>query len=388
MVCVQSSICYGGVVTLYIMFDYLSGTAIMASIPDFVYYVPVLGEVNFTKIIFATGTFLLLTIFFWFIRKVFLVYLKALSKKTSITVDDALVRAIERIRSWVYIVVALYASLQFFVLPSIIDKITIGAFFFVLVWQVIEIATVFLKYAISRYLQNSTDEDGVVDPNAATASDMLTLIARIAFWSMGILFVLSNLGIEITSLIAGLGIGGVAVAFALQGILSDLFASFSLYFDKPFRVGDFIVIGADSGNVEKIGIKTTRIRTLQGEELVVSNNELTSVRVQNFKKMKERRIVMRFGIVYETPPEQIKVIPEIVKGVFDSITGAYFDRTHFVSFGDSALIFEVVYFVESADFTDYLDAQQAFSFALLEEFASRNITFAYPTQTIYTKAAD
>ena len=129
---------------------------------------------------------------------------------------------------------------------------------------------------------------GIIDPNTATASNMVGLLARVILWALGILFVLSNLGIEVTSLLAGLGIGGIAIAFALQGILSDLFSSFSLYFDKPFRIGDYVVIGQHSGTVEKIGIKTTRIRTLQGEELVVSNNELTTTRVQNFKKMQER----------------------------------------------------------------------------------------------------
>jgi len=161
------------------MFDYLSGSALAASTSDFIYQIPVFGEINFTKLIFATATFLLLTGFFWLLRKVILVYLRALAKKTAIIIDDILVQAVERIRTWVYVVVALYASLQFFNLPSIIDKINVGVFFFVLVWQIIEIATVLLNYAIAKFLAKSTDEDGVVDPNAATASDMLSLIARI-----------------------------------------------------------------------------------------------------------------------------------------------------------------------------------------------------------------
>jgi small-conductance mechanosensitive channel len=242
-----------------------------------------------------------------------------------------------------------------------------------------------VKFLTTNFLEKDEDNDGVVDPNSATASNMVTLMARIALWSLGVLFVLSNLGIEITSLIAGLGIGGVAIAFALQGILGDLFASVSLYFDKPFRIGDFIVIGTDSGTVEKIGIKTTRIRTLQGEELVVSNNELTTARVQNFKKMDERRIVTQFGITYETPQEQVHEVPGIVERIFNDLDGGRFDRAHFVSFGDSALIFEVVYYVESSDYTQYLNIQQAFNFDLLKRFAEIGIEFAYPTQTIYTK---
>ncbi|MCA9325000.1 mechanosensitive ion channel, partial [Candidatus Saccharibacteria bacterium] len=154
----------------------------------------------------------------------------------------------------------------------------------------------------------------------------------------------------------------------------------------PFRIGDFIVIGTDKGTVEKIGIKSTRIRTLQGEELVVSNAELTTARVQNFKKMQERRISTQFGITYETPQERVKEVPGIVQRIFEAQPKARLDRVHFASFGDSALIFELVYYVESSDYTEFMDIQQAFNFDLMERFAELGIDFAYPTQTIYTKA--
>jgi small-conductance mechanosensitive channel len=260
-----------------------------------------------------------------------------------------------------------------------------GVFLFAVVWQAIESATTLIRFLTTTFLEKDEDGDGLVDPNSATASNMVTLISKIVLWSLGLLFVLSNLGIEVTSLIAGLGIGGIAIAFALQGILSDLFASFSLYFDKPFRIGDFIVIGSDVGTVEKIGIKTTRIRTLQGEELVVSNNELTSTRIQNFKKMDERRIVTQFGITYETPQEKVREVPGIVERIFGDLEGGRFDRAHFTTFGDSALIFEVVYYIESSDYNQFLNIQQAFNFDLMRRFAELGIEFAYPTQTIYSK---
>jgi small-conductance mechanosensitive channel len=206
-------------------------------------------------------------------------------------------------------------------------------------------------------------------------------------WVLGGLFILSNLGIEVTSLIAGLGIGGIAVAFALQGILSDLFSSFSIYFDKPFRIGDFIVIGTDSGIVERIGIKSTRIRTLQGEELVVSNAELTTARVQNFKKMQERRIVTNFGITYETDAQLLRQVKSVVQDIFGCIDGAKLDRVFFTTFGDSALQYEVVYFVSSSEYAEFLRVQEEFNIALFEKFAELGIDFAYPTQTIYTKAS-
>ena len=250
-------------------------------------------------------------------------------------------------------------------------------------WQAIEIAACFIDYGAGRLLEKDADGDGQVDPSAATASHMVTLIARIVLWALGGIFVLSNLGIEVTSLVAGLGIGGIAIAFALQGILSDLFASFSLYFDKPFRIGDFITIGTDSGTVEKIGIKTTRIRTLQGEELVVSNAELTTARVQNFKKMQERRGSFQFGITYETPHDKVRSVNGIVERIYDAVEGARLDRVHFTTFGDSALIFDVVFYVDSPSYADYLDILEQVNFELMSKFAEVGIEFAYPTQMVY-----
>ena len=367
------------------MFDNLSANVIESYLPNLTYTLPFFGEYDFTRVVSAGIVFLALTALFWVIRMVLLQRAKALSKKTSGQFDDVIVGAIEGISAWVYTLVALYVALQFFTLPNTLDLIVTGIFYMAIVWQAITIATCFVAYFAAKFLEKDMDGDGEIDPGAATASDMVKLIAQIILWILGIIFVLSNLGIEVTSLIAGLGIGGIAIAFALQGVLGDLFASFSIYFDKPFRIGDFIVIGADSGTVEKIGIKSTRIRTLQGEELVVSNAELTSARVQNFKKMNERRIVSQFGITYETPQELVHKVPETVRDIFQSITGARLDRVHFTTFADSALLFEMVYFIESSAYGEYLDRQERFNFELMRRFAEMGIEFAYPTQTIYTK---
>ena len=368
------------------MFNYFSNDALTTILPNLTYTIPYVGAVDFTTVVAAAIVFIFLTFFFWLLRMVVLQRAKKLAARTKGNFDDVVIEAIENVRTWVYTLVALYASLQFFTLPSWADRMMTAIFLFTVVWQAIEIATVFVKYFATTFLEKDEDGDGVVDPNAATASHMVTLMARIVLWALGALFILSNLGIEVTSLIAGLGIGGIAIAFALQGVLGDLFASFSLYFDKPFRIGDFIVIGSDSGTVEQIGIKSTRIRTLQGEELVVPNTELTTTRVQNFKKMRERRISSQFGVTYETPQEKIHQIPGIVERIFADLDGARLDRVHFTTFGDSALIFEVVYYVESSDYAEFLTIQQAYNFDLMRRFAELNIEFAYPTQTIYTKA--
>lgn len=359
--------------------------SVSAMLPAMVYHVPFWGEVDIAPYTLVIGLFVVVTLFFKVLQSVIIVRLKALSKRTSTDVDDIAIQAVEDVRAWVYMLVALYISLQPLTLPSYVDVGLTFVVLFAVVWQAIEVAVHFIDYGAKRFLEKDEDGDGVVDPDAANASHMITLMARIVLWALGALFVLSNLGIEVTSLVAGLGIGGIAIAFALQGILSDLFSSFSIYFDKPFRVGDFIVIGNDMGTVERIGIKTTRIRTLQGEELVVSNAELTTARVQNYKKMDERRIVFQFGITYETPEEKVKAVPELVQKIIEGTEDVRIDRVHFSSYGDSALMFEAVYFVESNDYTLYMDRQEEINFGIMDAFAKEGIEFAYPTQTLYMK---
>jgi small-conductance mechanosensitive channel len=202
-------------------------------------------------------------------------------------------------------------------------------------------------------------------------------------WVFAALLILSNLGYDITALMAGLGIGGIAIALALQNVLEDIFSSLSIYFDKPFVVGDFIILGDDLGEVQKIGIKTTRIKHLQGQELVVSNKELTSTRIHNYGKMKKRRVVFDFGVVYDTPVKKLKKIPDIIKNVVESAGPTTFDRAHFKKFWESSLNFEVVYYITGSDYNAYMDIQESINLAIMEEFESMGVEFAYPTQTVY-----
>ncbi|MCA9360963.1 mechanosensitive ion channel family protein [Candidatus Kaiserbacteria bacterium] len=365
--------------------EYLSANAITALLPEMAYELPLFGVLDLRIFILSLSVFLALSFSFWLLRIIVLANLKRLSRLTTTDIDDVVIDAIKGVRPWVYNIIALFLALQFFTLPQLVANLLLAVFLFAVVWQIVEIAVCFVDYGTRRWLEKDEDGDGEIDPNSATASNMVALLARIVLWALGILFVLSNLGIEVTSLIAGLGIGGIAVAFALQGILSDLFASFSLYADKPFRIGDFVVIGNDSGTVQKIGIKSTRLKTLQGEELVVSNSELTTARVQNFKKMDERRIVLTLGVTYDTPYEKVKNINGMIEEIFDKVDGGRLDRVHFTTFADSALLFEVVYYVESSDYTDYLNIQQIFNHNLMKRFADEQIEFAYPTQTIFVK---
>ena len=358
---------------------------IIEQLGNWVYEAPMIGAVPVGKLLLAIGIVVALNVLFWLLRKIILVYLTNLSAKTATNFDDMLIAAVSGVRVWVYTIVSIQAALLLFSLPHWLDVTATGVFLFALVWQGIEIVVTVVDYVTNRYVAISAEGDIQAEANLGTIAELIRLIVRIGLWILGGLFVLANLGVNITSLIAGLGIGGIAIAFALQGVLSDLFASFSIYLDRPFRIGDYIVIGNDSGTVEKIGIKSTRLRTLQGEELVVANAELTSARVQNFKKMDERRIVATIGITYETPYELVENVPAIIKEAFDSFEGGRLDRVFFTSFGDSALLFEIVYFIESPEMKDFLEVQQRFNLMLLKAFNDRGIEFAYPTQTIYSK---
>jgi small-conductance mechanosensitive channel len=202
----------------------------------------------------------------------------------------------------------------------------------------------------------------------------------LAFALFGILAVFN---VDLSGVVVGLGVGGIAIALALQSILSDAFSAFSIYFDRPFEIGDFIVVGDYAGTVNKIGIKSTRIQLLQGEELIMSNKELTSQCVRNFKKLQRRRISFDLKVTCDTPIEKLKKIPEIVRNVTESIELAALDRVHFKQFGDFSLDFEVVYYIETGDYNQYMDIQQSLNYGIMEGFEKEGISMAYPTQKIY-----
>lgn len=204
-----------------------------------------------------------------------------------------------------------------------------------------------------------------------------TAIVVVAFMSL-----LANIGIDITTFVTGLGIGGVAVALAVQSLLGDVFGSFSIALDKPFEVGDFVVIDEFRGTIEQVGLKTTRIRSIDGQLLVFANTDLTKARIQNYKKMESRRVLFRLGVVYGTKAERLKEIPDIIKSIVEGKPNLRFERCHFLAFGDFSLNYEIVYYVNSNDYIVYCDLQQSINLDIANEFEKRGIEFAFPTQTI------
>ena len=314
------------------------------------------------------------------IQSLILTRLKKLAKKTKTDIDDILVNIVSHIKPPFYFVLALYISVRSLVLTDTLDKIIYVAFIVLLVVEAVSAAQKIIKFLLYRSLKK-----GGNDAQARTTAHTLTIIAKIILWSFALLLVLSNIGVDITSLIAGLGIGGIAVALALQNILSDIFSSFSILIDKPFEAGDFIKIGTDMGTVEKIGIKTTRIRTLDGQVLVVSNKELTTARVENFKKAEKRRAFFTLGVIYETPKDKLAKIPSMIKDIADKQNLVEFDRCHFKSFGDFSLNFEVAFYVNTKDYNTFLDVLEKINLEIFTRFNQEAISFAYPTQTLYKK---
>lgn len=238
-----------------------------------------------------------------------------------------------------------------------------------------------LSFWITGYMQKRAPEDAAT----ATTISALRFLGKLAIWSVVLLLALENLGMDITALVAGLGVGGIAVALALQKVLGDLFASLSIVLDKPFVIGDFIIVDEYLGSVEHIGLKTTRVRSLSGEQLVFSNNDLLSSRIRNYKRMAERRIVFSFGVVYQTARDKLVEIPGMVREIIEGLEMARFDRAHFKAFGDSSLNFEVVYYVLAPDYNVYMDLQQTINLELYRRFDEQGIEFAYPTRTLYVR---
>ncbi len=318
-------------------------------------------------------------IFIKIFRKIILKRLKKWAKETETTIDDFIVNSIiEKTAIPLLYFGVFYFSLNLLKLtPSlkkIINAFAIALLTFFSARLIIEV----LSYTFKIYWIKQGKKEALEKSLRG-----ILRIAKVLVWGLAIVFFLDNLGFKVSTVLAGLGIGGVAVALAAQAILKDLFSYFSIIFDRPFEVGDFIIVDDFLGTVEYIGIKTTRIRSLGGEQLVFSNTDLTDSRVRNYKRMEKRRVVFQFGVTYDTPVEKLKKIPKIVEEIIKSVKDTIFDRAHFFSYGDFSLIFEVVYYVLGSDYNKYMDIQQEINLKLKEEFEKERIEFAFPTQTLY-----
>ena len=313
-------------------------------------------------------------------RSVIIARLRKLSAKTRTDIDDLLTHIIDSVGGFFYFAVSFYIALRPLNFEESFFKIIGYLLFFIIVYYIVNTIQALIGYGAEKFVQKKKKRGQEFDESVV---DLLVKILKGIVWAVAIIVVFQNLGYDISALVLSLGIGGIAIAFALQNILADLFASFAIYFDKPFQVGDFIVVGKDMGTVKRIGIRSTRLQTLQGEELVVSNKELTESRVHNYKRMEKRRTVFSFGLTYETPTEKLRKVPAIIKNIMDNIELVDLDRAHFKEFADFSLNFEVVYYLNSSDYNVYMNIQQEINLRLKEEFEKEGIEMAYPTQTIF-----
>ncbi|QBS37552.1 mechanosensitive ion channel family protein [Thermaerobacter sp. FW80] len=306
--------------------------------------------------------------------------LAVLAGRTGTAWDDFLVELLQRrTGTLTLLVLAVWAGSQVLALPEPLAFRLRQIVGLALILQV----ALWANYAIGFFLSRAFQERGGEDEEVAAALAAAQLLSRVGLWTLVILVVLRQLGMDITALVAGLGIAGIAVGLALQNVLGDLFASLSIVLDKPFVVGDFIVVDNFVGTVQHVGIKTTRVRALTGEEVVFANADLLKSRIRNMKRMTERRVEFRIRVAYGTPVQQLERIPAMVREIIESQPHVRFDRGHLKQLGDSALIFEFVYFVTDPDYLLYMDIQQAINLAIYRRFAEEGIPFAFPTQTVH-----
>lgn len=334
----------------------------------------VIKDILIATIILFLGYFLLKVV-----KNILFRQLRKIVAKTATTLDDKIVEIIDK-----HIIPVGYFGLMYLIFVELkLDAILLGIFriFFVVAATVctskflIDLSRVIVHFYSEKYHHNSL----MIERNINALFPAL----RVLIWSLAVVFILSNLGFDIAAIIAGLGIGGVALALASQGVLQDLFSYFAILFDRPCEIGDLISIDDFMGYVEHIGIKTTRIKALSGEQLILANTDLTSSRVRNFKRMQSRQIIMKLRVIYETDNDLLAQAPKIIEQAISPLENITFDLVYFTEFGDYSLDFEVIYYVHSNELRQYRLAKHRVNLALKRAFTEAGLEFAYPTQLNY-----
>lgn len=311
--------------------------------------------------------------------------LAGLASKTRHYWDDVVATALASTKPTLLLLIAVFMGSNALELParwsSVLESVAVIA----LLIQ----GGLWMSAGLRAWLEARAQERADDDPGGVMTVNVIAIGVRIALWSIVLLLALDNLGVDVTALVAGLGVGGIAVALAAQNILGDLFASLSIALDKPFVLGDFVIIGDFLGTIEAIGLKTTRVRSLSGEQVVFSNTDLLTSRIRNYGRMYERRVALRIGVTYQTPRGELQAIPDIIREAIEEHPQdrVRFDRSHLDTYGDFAITFEAVYYVLSPDYAVHMDVKQDVHLRVHEVFEERGIEFAYPTQTLFVERA-
>lgn len=334
--------------------------------------------------LWALGAAIVLALVFNFILKRFVRGFASLAEKTETDLDDLVSALLEKTSIVLIIIFSVYVATFFLDLTQQVREFRKSVVIICLLLQVGLWGGGFIDYYVGKKLSRISSGSGA----SITHIRSLGFFAKSVLWIILVILTIDNLGFDPTTIIAGLGVGGIAVALALQNVLGDLIASLSIIFDKPFEVGDFIVVDDIMGDVEHIGLKTTRLRSLSGEQLVLSNNDLLQSRIKNYKRMNSRRIAFSLGVIYETSYENVERIPGLIKDIIESEEKTRFVRAHFSSYGDFSLNYDIVYFVLSPLFDDYMDIQQKINLKIFKKFSDEGIEFAYPTRKIFLDSVE
>jgi small-conductance mechanosensitive channel len=313
------------------------------------------------------------------LRRLLVHRLGAMAARTATHIDDVAVGVVRRTRPYFLFIVALQAAARIVTPDERVAAVLNAISVVVVLLQLGVWGNGLIGFGVEHYARMR----GEGDSGTRATIQAMGYAARFVLWALLVVTTLDHFGIQVTALITGLGIGGIAIALAVQNILGDLFAALSIVLDKPFVVGDFIIVDNVLGTVEHVGLKTTRIRSLSGEQVIVSNNDLLKSRIRNYKRMEQRRIVFQLDVTYDTAPEKMNRIPGIIREVIESQELTRFDRSHFMTFAESSLRVETVYFVLAPDYNKYADTQHAINVELLRRFNAEGIEFAFPTRTLY-----
>ncbi len=326
--------------------------------------------------ILAIAVFAAAVIIFRIIKYGVLRRLRSIAESTHAEIDDLLVKVVDKIRWPFYVFFAVSIALSLIQVHNLVNVFFTYATPIVVVFIIVQSLQQFVDYGMQKLAKDKKQE------TEGSVVKVLGRIFRGALWALAFVYIISLFGVNVTTVVASFGVLGIVLGFGLQHILTDIFASFSIFFDKPFEVGDFIIVGDNLGVVKNVGIRSTRIQSLWGHEVVISNQELTSTRINNYKKLERRRVEFNFGVVYDTPSEKLEKVLKITEEVIDKIELAELDRVHFKKYGDYSLEFEVVYYIDNPDYNTYMDIQQEINFSLKKRFEKEGISFAYPTQTV------
>jgi len=319
---------------------------------------------NYGKAMLAFLGYLIL---FSVIQKLLLKRFAIIAERTPSSIDDVVLRTIETLKPPFYTFLAFYLAVDFVTIGEVLKKIIYTILIAWIVYQVILVVEVMIDFVIARRISGGKEKE------AKLIKDILRKVSKAIIWVFGVLFILSNLGINVNSLIAGLGIGGIAIALALQNILRDLFSSFAIYFDKPFVIGDYIAVGEDEGFVKEIGIKTTRIKATQGEEIVISNQELTSTKIRNFSRLTERRVIYCFKIDSGTSEKKLGEMTRIAKKIFEKVDLARFEYLHLINFNKESYDYELSYLIQSDKYQKFLEIRESVLQGLVSQLKESSI---------------